>query len=309
MSKSKVESVYFVDGCVIEHDYIYIASKLKSLDAEEYDYSRMSFLDGDKWIYHDLEWDVVSVCVKSKTKNESRKYCALSAQGEIEFQYPGGVDLEKISDAGTYEGLGAVKQIKYIGEYLFVCGDQGQVYQRMGEGKWKHIDEGILDRNISASALDLNSIDGSSEDDIYTVGFHGKIFHRSDSKWYEIDSPTNAHLERVKCVSSEEVYICGNNGVFLKGNKDGFKDLSLSGMTDNFWGLEYFNGKVYLATLNDLYVYDGNELSPITTGLKSKVGGYRLDAGDGVLWSFGVDDLAYCDGLNWTKVDHPDNDT
>ena len=307
MVNTGIASVYFVDGCVIEHDYCYFASKLKSIDSQEYDYSRLFFLDCDKWIFHDLEWDVVSVCVKSKNNNEQRKYCALSMQGDVELQYPGGADIEKIADAGTYEGLGAVKQICEIGEHLYVCGDQGQVYQRVSIGSWEHIDEGLLDRNITASALDLNSIDGTSEDDMYVVGYHGKIFHRDGLVWRELDSPTNAHLGRVRCVSTDEVYICGNNGVFLKGNKAGFEDLSIPGLSDNLWGLECYKGKVYLASLNGLYVYDGTDVEQIKTGLDPEIGGYRLNARDGVLWSFGVDDLAYYDGVRWTRVIHPDN--
>jgi len=307
MSNDQVESVYFVDGCVIEHDYIYFASKLKSIDPEECDYSRMFFLDGEKWIYHDLEWDVVSVCVKGQQSEEPRKYCALSIQGDVELQYPGGSDIEKIPEAGTYDGLGAVKQIREIGSHLYVCGDQGQVYQRVGINRWVHVDDGILERDISASALDLNGIDGSGDDDIYVVGYHGRIFHRSNGVWVELESPTNAHLERVRCVSRDEVYICGNNGVFLKGNSSGFHDLSLAGFTGHFWGVEIYDDKVYLASLEGLYVYDGVDVQPVTTGLHPEVGAYRLDARDGVLWSFGVDDLAYYDGQKWERVQHPDN--
>lgn len=307
MTNSAVESVYFKDGCVIEKDYIYFASKLKSLDPEEYDYSRMFYLDGDDWIYHDLNWDVVSVCVKRKSADEPRQYCALSMQGDVELQYPGGAKIEKIQDAGTFEGYGALKQIKEIGNHLYACGDQGQVYQRQGPDRWIHIDQGIFDPEISASAIDLNSIDGSSENDLYVVGFNGRIFYRTNSNWVELDSPTNAHLERIKYVSKEEVYICGNKGVFLKGNFNGFTDLSVSGLDDNFWGLEYFDGRVYLATLSGLYVYDGSIVEPVESGITPQLGGYRLNARDGVLWSFGVDDLAYFDGSKWTKIVHPDN--
>ena len=306
MSEKKVESVYFVDGVVIEHDYIYFASKLKSLDPEEYDFTRLFFLDQNNWNHHDLEWDVVSVCIKSKANDEPRSYCALSAQGDIEFQFPGGTKIEKIKDAGTYSGLGAVKQIAEIGNNLYVCGDQGQVYCRNNSG-WVHIDDGILDRDISATALDLNGIDGTDENNIYVVGYNGRILYRNGNKWLEIESPTNQHLERVYCVSPEEVYICGNNGVFLKGNWQGFQDYSMSNMSDNFWDLEYFNERVYLAALNGLYVFDGSQIIKVETDLDPDIGGYRLSANDGVIWSFGVDDLAYFDGHKWIRVIHPDN--
>jgi hypothetical protein len=31
------------------------------------------------------------------------------------------------------------------------------------------------------------------------------------------------------------------------------------------------------------------------------------EAKDGILWSFGLKDLARFDGKRWTRVDHPDN--
>ncbi|MEW8220358.1 MAG: hypothetical protein AB2770_18535, partial [Candidatus Thiodiazotropha taylori] len=121
MSEKRIESVYFVDGCVIEHDYIYFATKLKSLDPNEYDFSRMFYLDRENWIYHDLNWDVVSCCLLPEKGGDKRRYCALSMQGDVELEYLGGVDVEKIEGAGTYEGVGAVKQIKEIAGTLYVC--------------------------------------------------------------------------------------------------------------------------------------------------------------------------------------------
>ncbi|MCG7917069.1 MAG: hypothetical protein N0E37_04865, partial [Candidatus Thiodiazotropha taylori] len=72
MSEKRIESVYFVDGCVIEHDYIYFATKLKSLDPNEYDFSRMFYLDRENWIYHDLNYDVVSCCLLPEKKKKKR---------------------------------------------------------------------------------------------------------------------------------------------------------------------------------------------------------------------------------------------
>ncbi len=307
MATKNTEPVYFIDGCIIKENYIYIASKIKSIDHNEYDHSRLFFLYDKQWFHHDLNWDIVSVCLKLANKNEPRKYCALSSQGEIEFQHPDNIDIENISDAGTFNGLGAVKQIKQIGDHLYVCGDQGQVYKREAPNQWVHFDKGILNRKISASATDLNSIDGIDEENIYTVGFNGKIFFLSGEKWQELDSPTNMHLERVKCVSKNEVYICGNNGTLLLGNKNGFKDISDTYVSDNFWGIEYFQGKIYLSSLNGLFVLDDKGIVQIKTGLEPEIKGYRLHANDGVLWSFGVDDLAFFDGKNWQRVIHPDN--
>lgn len=302
MSEPKAETVYFNDGCVKEREYVYISANLHSLDQDEYDFSRMCFFKNGQWSYHDLNWRVESVCYYS----ELDALCALSVNGEVNFATKQGFNVERIPDAGARDGLAAVNQMRQIGKRLYVCGDQGQIYRREDSG-WVHFDDGLLDRNISASALCLNSIDGSSEEDIYVVADHGRIFHFDGSRWNELDTPTNQHLERVRCVSPEEFYICGKNGVFFKGSTNGFKDFSVGGMEEYFWGLEHFEDKVYLASLKGLFVFDGAIVEPLETGLEPEIGGYRLAAGDGMLWSFGVDDLARFDGKKWTRFKHPDN--
>jgi len=298
----EIETVYFNDGCVKSREYIYLSSKLHSLNPDEYDFSRMYFYKSGQWGRHDLEWNVNSVCYFE----ERDTLCALSVQGDVHFATTQEFRTDKIPGAGTYEGFAAVKQIRQIGKRLYVCGDQGQVYLHE-KNAWVHIDEGLLEREISATALDLNSIDGSDEDDIYVVGYHGRIFHYDGKKWTELSSPTNAHLERVRSINQDEFYFCGNNGVFFKGTKRGFLDYSVEGLEDNFWGLEYFQDKVYLATLRNLYVFDGTSVLPLNTGLEPEIGGYRLAERDGMLWSFGVDDIAYFDGKVWNRLIHPDS--
>ena len=299
-----LEPCYYTDGCVKDFDYVYVASKLKSIDPDEHDFSRMAFYKAPDWFTHDLEWNVQSVCYFP----EKNTLHALSEQGEVDTRGKGFNSSEKIKDAGTYHKgeLGAVNQIRKIGKHLYVCGNQGQVYRREESG-WVHIDDGLLDRKISARALHLQGIDGTSDEDIYVVGMRGRIFHFDGKKWTELDSPTNLHLERVRCVSPDEVYICGKDGVFLKKTPRGFEDYSVPDLDDYFWGLEYFEGKVYLATTAGLYVFDGKKVEPVDTGLEPPIDGHRLDARDGALWSFGVDDLAYFDGKTWTRVVDPDN--
>jgi hypothetical protein len=182
---------------------------------------------------------------------------------------------------------------------------QGQVYRR-DESGWIHIDDGILDRNISPDALHLNGIAGTSHRDIYVCGFGGRILHFDGRTWDELATPTNVHLERIHCVSPSEAYVCGNKGTFFKISSGAFTDYSID-IDEHFWGLTSFQGKIYLATLKGLYVFDGKQVRPVDTKLKPPIGGYRLDACEEQLWSFGVDDLAWFDGKKWTRLKHPDN--
>ncbi len=293
-----VAGIYFNDGCIKHKDFVYIAGKLKTIDPNVYDLSRMCQYKSPRWGYHDLKWNIVSVCYFSV---DASLHC-LSSAGDVEVAISGvPFRAEKIADV---DDIGAVSQIRQIGDHLYVCGMQGQVYRRE-RGGWVHVDDGILDRKVSVHALQLNGIDGTSDRDIYVAGFGGRIHHFDGHRWTELNSPTNLHLERVHC-AGEATYFCGNKGTFLKLANGVFTDLSID-IPDHFWGLTAFGGKMYLATLKGLYVFDGARVQPVATGLEPPIGGYRLDARDGQLWSFGVDDLAWFDGTTWTRLKHPDN--
>jgi hypothetical protein len=296
----KVVGVYFNDGCVAAKDYIYFSGKLRGLDPDEYEFSRtFSYRAPNMGFIDHPGRNIVSVCHYTVDSC----FYSLSTRGDVHLGARGVTPREeKIQDV---ESLGAVSQIRQIGEHLYVCGMQGQVYRR-DESGWVHVDNGILDRKIATGALHLNSIDGASERDIYVAGFGGRILHFDGKRWTELVSPTNVHLERVRCVSESEVYFCGNKGTFIKLANGTFTDHSID-IEDHFWGLTSFEDKVYLATLKGLYVFDGTRVRPVDTKLKPPIDGYRLDARDGQLWSFGVDDLAWFDGKKWHRLKHPDN--
>lgn len=303
MAKQSVSRVHFADGCVIEKDYIYVAAKLDDLDPEEYDFSRLYFFDVNRWIHHDLKFDIKSVCLR--LGSGKRQYCALSMQGDVEFQFKGGTAIEKIPGAGTRNGAGAMSQIREVGDDLVACGYNAQVYHRTTTG-WVSIAAGLAEFQESGQPVDLNSIDGSSLSNVFAVGYFGRIFHFDGQLWTELESPTNVHLERVR-VKDGKVFVCGNDGTLLIGDLSGFVVHDDPVVTEHLWSVEVFQSKVYLAGLQQLYVFDGKKLGVLSTGLKPEVDGYRLDARDGVLWSFGATNLAWTDGNKWHRVDHPDN--
>jgi ribosomal protein L37AE/L43A len=317
MEKKISNSVSFIDGCVIERDFIYVASILDDVNPRESIHSRMSVYDEQstkewKWFYHDLNCNIISVCVKKRTDHEERKLCALSNEGEVEiFSAKDGTSiLEKIPEAGLRLGnLGYVTQIREIGKALYVCGANDQVY-RKNSGIWESLSSAPL---MHRSALDneysiLTSIDGVDENDIYVCGLGGRIYHFDGKKWKKIEAEIDENLNCVRCVSAEEIWICGNNGAVLKGNaKDGFNDVSGVNDNDIFWSVAKFNQKIYLATTTKLYVYDGKNITHVISSLKPELETFHLDVADDVLWSFGTKDITFFDGVTWTRIDHPDN--
>lgn len=251
--KQEIASVHFVAGCVIEHDYVYVAAKADGLDPLTTDFTRMFFLDRGEWVHHDLPWDVKSVCVRRA--HEPRQYVALSLQGDVELQFVGGQELERIPGAGTREGAGALSQVREVGGHLVACGFSGQVYLRGSEG-WEPLGGGLAALGADKGEIHLTGIDGTGLDDLYAVGFHGRIFHFDGRAWSELESPTRAHLECVR-VDGDRVFIAGNDGTVLEGNRRGLRALATDGFTEHLWGLARFQGRTYVAHLGGLRVHDG----------------------------------------------------
>jgi hypothetical protein len=143
------------------------------------------------------------------------------------------------------------------------------------------------------------------------VGDDGAVFYFNGTKWFHVKAPTDEHLLWVRCYDPDEVYICGYNGVLLRGNaRNGFKDVGAVGDNLNWQCLAKFRDKVYLSSNDGLYAWDGQKIAKIKTGLKPEPAeSWRLDTDrEGkTLWSFGVKDIAWFDGKTWERIDHPDN--
>lgn len=63
----------------------------------------------------------------------------------------------------------------------------------------------------------LNSIDGSSESDVYACELIGQLYHFDGRGWTTIGLNIDENLNCVRCVSPGEVWVCGGNGALLVG--------------------------------------------------------------------------------------------
>lgn len=312
------QRITFIAGCAVEHDYFYVAARGDEHDPRETIFTRLFVYmeEPEPWSHHDIDANIESVCVKKATSTTGRRLCALSKEGEVEIfsAKNNSSTVEKIPEAGLRLGSrGYVRAIREIGDSLFVCGANDQVYRRDDEdGTWTLLTAAPLKM---VDALDpyyslLNSIDGTSERDVYVCGLSGRLFHYDGMTWTAISLPTDEHLNCVRSFSKDEVWICGENGTLLLGNvRDGFKNVSTIDDNQLFWSLTKFQGKIYVATPDEgLFVYDQKSIAPVDTGLANGLWTYIVDAVEGALWSFSEKEIAYFDGSTWKHVQHPDNE-
>ena len=167
------------------------------------------------------------------------------------------------------------------------------------------MDQGVV-TPAGTTGKSFESMDGTSREDIYAVGLQGEMWHFDGRAWQQIDSPTNANLFEVHCVSSELVYAVGANGVVVRGAGARWQVLQSDAFKDGLWGVASFGDEVYVAGFNGIARIVGNDLKPVTTGL-GKIGGYRLRAKYGVLWSIGNEHVLRYDGQKWEELVCLDN--
>src|SRR5262249_29101390 len=277
MSEYNDHSVFFTDGHVISRTKVAIAAKLN--DMAEADFSRVLYYLNGVWTHWDIRDSVNSVTYTT----DPEKCHWLGQNGTVTVAGSGRVDTESIPDARRY---GALNRIQAIGNHLYVCGYGGQVHQKSG-GTWRHLDSGILVPSPDASSVELLDIDGTADDDIYTVGTGGALYYFDGQQWTVLDSPTNVHLLGVRCIRRDEVYVCGYRGSLFRGDKNGWTNLSDPEILNTFWDLEWYQEKVYLALNERLMTWDGKGFAPVDMGVDGPISCHRLHANDGVLWSFG----------------------
>ncbi len=294
------------------------------------------FQDGNGWtgwVYED--WIVVSLSYWAAIDIR----CVLSKEGQCCLYGPEGKPdvYSQIPEAGVFAttaiGLGYVNRIRAIGDQLYVCGQSRQIWRfeydgkDLATGQWRdfagdmrqppmpELDEDLEDEALDAwldehdNAIDFLDIHGSANDDIYAVG--DETWHWDGESWQQLHLPTDEPIAAIEVVSATQIYLVGHNGTVLAGNAlDGFTDISDIDDNQNFIGVAWFKDSLYLAAPEGLYRYnqDTKQIERYETGLVPELqDAHMLEAKDGVMWSFGFKDLAWFDGQQWTRLDHPDN--
>jgi hypothetical protein len=197
---------------------------------------------------------------------------------------------------------GNIRDMRLIGDHIYAAGMNRQVYRRIAPGKWVHCDRGVVQPLGTLEITGFCAIDGLSESEFWAVGFNGEIWYCAGQTWYRIDSPTNLILHRVRVIDDDLIYASGQEGVLLKGSRNGWQHIEHTITNENLWGMEWFNDRLYIAGDHAIYCYDGNQLAVVDTGLGDNYTYRHLNAFNGGMWSFGTHHIARTDGKNWYDV-------
>jgi hypothetical protein len=324
MINPKIAFVVFLDGCVVEKDTFFFSSRLDVMRDGDYHHGRLSAFRYGEWFYQDREQQVVSVCVKRETASEpGRASCGLERMsGKVGLYWKGEQSSRDERLSGSEDHCGPMSQLAQIDGVLYACGVGGNVFKRQSNG-WVKFNEGLNTKTIieyqneghslsDAMSMQINKQShiesiGGIDGHLYAVGLFGLLYHRKESIWQAMESPTNASLFRVKCLDKETVYIAGEKGILLRGNAKGFKVIQ-TGVKDDLMCLEWLNGKLYVGGYKGIYVLEGEKLHRVDTKQKGDYECVAMDAYDGQLLAVSERWFLVFDGKDWKRINDPDNE-
>jgi hypothetical protein len=291
----------FSRALVVGHDRVFVlAYEPQREEQRDHVTNVLRWTRPDGWAGLTLQGPIVALCAVYQPEP---MVLFLGPEGQVHILRPGGQADEFVdaTDQGP-PGRGVLRDMRLIGGHVYVTGMGRQVYRREGPGHWARGDPGVLVPQAEARVAGFNSIDGFTEDQIYAVGWEGEMWFCDGSRWRSLPPLTNVKLQRVLCVPPDTVYACGQAGVLLRGFEDRWQVLEHDVTEEQFWGMEWFQEKLWLATCHAVYRVErdvpvevdlGLAGAPTTTGW--------LHARDGLMWSVGTNHLlSTTDGIAWS---------
>ncbi len=303
MPKRKTNSLYFTDVALANRDVVVLTGIYYALEETEDQKTAFISLNKGAWGWLNLRGIAHAVRFRGKTEHLKRQCLVLERnRGLYRISPPKDVKFEMINE----EREGFLMDLRQIAGKWYAVGGHHQIY-REDNGRWNPIDAGVYVPGEKGEAKILLSIDGTSETDIYTVGFNGVILHYNGNSWRQLDSPTNLGLQRVLCISKEEVYICGYGNSLYRGNTNGWKALTEPDDKITYWDMAYFKRKLYVCTKKKLFELKNDQLEEVKIPAKGPLGFYRMDSDKDELWTCGNECLLKFDGKRWKQYIFPDN--
>ncbi|MCP4601487.1 MAG: hypothetical protein GY847_13395 [Proteobacteria bacterium] len=300
-------SYNFEQGFVQNRNVIRVISRLDEFTNHGSQSSSLMMWSQNKkqWFQFNLGWTAIRIAC-----SESQMF-VLGSDGHILKADASGMAEEDIkSSDNSLITVKDFKDMRLIGDQLYVVGDEHQIYIRQGSNNWIKSDVGHKSSRHDHKECGLNAIYGLDESEIYAVGDNGEIWHCNAGKWSELDSPTSVTLNCIRVIEPGLAYATGNEGTLLRGHGNLWEVVNQNTTKEDLFGIEWFDEKLYIASEGELFVLrDDNQLERAGAGYGPGWTFKHLHANDGILWSFGKDHLFSTeDGKRWHNVT-PHTDT
>jgi hypothetical protein len=302
------DPILFGKGALASRSRAYIYGSLASDDAAGNNVSVVLCWDSGAWQYWFVDARVCGIAVRGASSDG--EVSALSIDGRVHVSARGQEHWDHLDLSP--EGPNALRHatgLTRVEDTLLATGMGRFVYINSGGRQWRRMDLEMRVARSSPEVAGLKSIDGSSLDDLFAVGFGGEIWHFDGRSWKQLDSPTNVKLEAVKAVGRDDVFVAGAAGTVYRGGTKGWGRIANELTSDTFWSASVFESRLYLATSEgQIYSTKDNELVTVSLGLERRPSTRWLSVCDGSLLSVGIRDVLLFDGLVWRRIATPQDD-
>ena len=288
-------------GVVRYSDLSYLITPNDAAISEGYTGSLLFTLDRGTWGAGTVEW---LACSGTVCHVPAERYLVLGTDGSVRASGGGAVKEEApIASCGVDpRKRGPLREVRGIAKgRAYAVGTCRQAYVRDGEDQWKCIDQSAQVGDTPITDTSFESIDGFSEQEIYTVGWEGEIWKYDGSFFTQQNSPTNLALYKVRCASDGFAYACGQLGTLLRGRDDQWEVIEHESTKEDLWGMEVFDGQLYVSSTHFVYRLEDGKLKPVDFGDDVPQTCYHLSGADGIMWSIGPKDVMEFDGSNWKR--------
>lgn len=300
--RSALQGYSITTGTVRYSDLCYLLTTNDQVIAEGYAGSLALSLDDGTWGAGAVKW---LACSGTVCHVPAERYLALGTDGSVHAS-GGGEVKEEASIAGCGvdpRKRGPLREIRGIANgRAYAVGTCRQAYVRDGEGQWRCIDPSAQGGDVPITDTSFESIDGFNEQEIYVVGWEGEIWQYDGDRFTRRASPTDLALHKVRCPADGHAYACGQLGTLLRGRNDRWEVIEHGGTREDLWGMEFFDGHLYVSSSRAVYRLEHGKLEPVDFGDDLPGTCYHLSAADGIMWSIGAKDVMEFDGSAWKRI-------
>jgi hypothetical protein len=253
--------------------------------------------DGDKWVPGHTNFNVHSTCLIHWPEFG---LLSMSASGDYLLQTakgPKGANVfAKSTPKPAKPRYGDIRWVASIADKAYAVGHMGAVYRLDKLDQWARIDDGLPED------FDVECIAGFSDADLYAVGYAGQCWHFNGQAWSRCELETNAVLTRVCCAGDGQVYAGGHGGVLMVGRGQQWSVLANQEVTDDIWSVAWFEGALYVATMSELWRWDGKDWTRVNFGDDAPKTFYHLSCAPDAMWSVGEEDVMCLTQGKWHRV-------
>jgi hypothetical protein len=192
--------------------------------------------------------------------------------------------------------IGDLRRIRILGSDVLCGGSGGQAYQ-LRQGRF----ESLPTLRIGSNELTIEDLSGTSAKDFVAVTSDGFGVSFNGSSWNDLDLPTNTGLSSVCSIGDGSYAMAGRNGTVITGKDHQWT--SVKPIADrNYWGVAARAGRIYVAYLGGIDVYEGGQITPVAFPLDTELEYSVLREGPDGIWSFAGGTIGLITDDGWRTV-------